>query len=180
MNRVKTIILILSALCSFNGHAQNTDKPSFFPKLFHLNNNVSVGIIGGTMDKFNYGAAGITTSVYGVNVDVMGWPRTNGKIENGYQQDHSQFAAHLGYQIPFHQYQDGCISLLPLLGYVNFTFGATDPQTGTRVSSSGGEFDFGGALVFRNADKHIGSYNFYLAYTRYTAWLGLSVALPLK
>lgn len=167
------------------------DKPKFFPKLFGLNKSFSVGIIGGTVNHFDYGAIGITSSIYGFHVDLMGWPRKHKNDSRvGQWEDHSVFSFHVGYQVPFHQYKDGSIRLIPLLGYAMIKRGITDGydyevggsgiENAFRVSHTDGNFDYGAALAFQRKDDKIGSYNFYIAYTRYTAWVGLGIEFPFR
>ena len=70
-----------------------------FPKLFHLNKSVSVGIIGGVVDNFNFGAAGINASFYGFYADFMGWPRKHyDDVRVDKWEDSKVFACHVGYQ----------------------------------------------------------------------------------
>ena len=102
-----TILLLLFSMLAFTGKAQTDstdDKPVLFPKLFGLNNSASVGLLGGAMDKLNYGFVGINASLYGVYVDFMGWPQRKSGSENitiddvsiDVQQHRSQLAAHIG------------------------------------------------------------------------------------
>lgn len=187
-----TILLLLFSMLALTGKAQTDstdDKPVLFPKLFGLNNSASVGLLGGAMDKLNYGFVGINASLYGVYVDFMGWPQRKSGSENitiddvsiDVQQHRSQLAAHIGYQIPFHKYQDGSIRLVPVIGLVSTSVSSESSTTisGTasnyHATATGTEFDYGGVLVFQNWDKHVGYFNFSLGITRYTAWIGFGV-----
>lgn len=179
-------------LIPIKGMAQTSstdDKPVLFPKLFGLNKSISVGFIGGTTDHFNYGAFGFNASVYGVYADIMVGPRSNAGDMNinvddadlDVQLHRSLFAFHIGYQIPFHKYQDGSIRLIPVVGLAR-TSVSSESKTDTGISTSNyyakatdTNFDYGGVLVFQNRDKHIGYYNFSIGYTRYTAWVGLGI-----
>lgn len=176
-------------LCPIASMAQTDgtdDKAVLFPKLFWLNNSVSVGLLGAGMDNFNYGAMGINAICYGVYIDFMGWPRRHaGDVAIDTWEDHSQLAYHVGYQIPFHKYQDGSIRLIPVIGWAKISKGYTDGSdwdvgTGGIVNSFHiteeiGGFDYGGVLVFQNRDNRFGYFNLSLGITRYTAWLGLGV-----
>ena len=51
---------------------------------------------------------------------------------------------------------------------------------GYKASTTTGNFDYGAALTFQRKDNKIGSYNFYIAYTRYTAWIGLGIEFPFR
>lgn len=183
------IILVAILLLPANLFAQteeSSDKPTLFPKLFGLNKSVSVGIIGGGMDKFNYGAIGINSTIYGVYVDFMGWPRKHTHdVSIDKWEDHSQYAAHIGYQIPFHKYKDGSIRLIPVIGWASIKKGYTDGEdwdVGSggiinkfHVTEEKGGFDYGAVLAFQDKDKRLGYCNFYLGATRYTVWLGLGI-----
>lgn len=189
MKRFLLSIALLTAITSCI--AQDTDKPVFFPKLFGLNKSCSVGLIGATMDNFSYGAMGINATFYGFYADFMFWPTKHGNsLPLDKWEDHRQMAFHAGYQIPFHYYDGGSIRLIPLLGYAKIEEGITDGSnyylgdggivnsfTATNKKSG---LDYGAALAFSNADKKIGRYNFYLGYTRYTAWIGLAVEFDLR
>lgn len=178
---LRSLLIICFAAFAITGAAQegqNAAKPVLFPKLFRQNNSISVGLIGGTMDKFNYGGMGVSTTIYGFHTDIMGWPTTHGKDADGVSQAHAQLSLHVGYQIPFHKYQSGGIRLVPLLGYAWFKEDYT--VLDTKVTTTRGGFDYGGAFVFYQKDKNIGIYNFSIAYTRYTAWIGFGVEFPLR
>lgn len=163
----------------------DSDKPTFFPKLFGLNKSVSFGILGAGMDSFDYGAIGFNATVFGVYVDFMGWPRKHANsVEVEQWKDHSVWATHIGYQIPFHYYKGGSIRLVPMVGYASIKEGITDgsdwdvSQGGInnkfRVTEQKGGFDYGAALVFQNTDPKIGAYNLSLGATKHTIWLGLA------
>lgn len=164
------------------------DKPVLFPKLFGLNKSVSVGFIGGTTDHFDYGAFGVNASVYGVYADIMVGPRSHAgdmsinvdDVNLDAQLYHSLFAFHVGYQIPFHKYQDGSIRFIPVVGLARTTVCCeSNTEIGESANyyakSTDSEFDYGGVLVFQSWDKHIGYFNFSVGYTRYTAWVGLGI-----
>lgn len=162
------------------------DKAVMFPKLFRLNNSVSVGLLGAGMDNFNYGAIGVNATVYGVYMDFMGWPRKHaGDVTIDTWKDNSQLACHIGYQIPLNKYQDGSIRLIPVIGWAKISKGYTDGSdwnVGTsgivnsfHVTEEIGGFDYGGVLVFQNRNKHFGYFNLSFGITRYTVWLGLGV-----
>lgn len=181
--------VVTALLLSANSMAQDasiTAKPSFFPKLFGLNKNVSVGIIGGTMEHFDYGAIGFNVTAYGVYADFMGWPKRSLKsahklVETLLKNEAirlSTWACHVGYQIPFHQYLDGSISLIPMVGY----YSAKECMflDYDLVSYTSGNIDYGAAIAFQRRDKTVGSYKFYIAYTRYTAWVGLGIEFPFR
>lgn len=167
-----------------NKVTNNTDKPTFFPKLFGFNKSVSFGIIGARLESFDYGAIGFNVTAFGVYADFMGWPR---KHENDVRvdkwKDHSVWAAHIGYQIPFHYYNGSSIRLIPMAGYSSIKEGITDGgdwdvnqggiHNSFRVTEQKGGFDYGAALVFQNTDKKIGAYTFSLGATKHAVWLGL-------
>lgn len=176
-----------------NNHIQNdknSDKPILFPKLFGLNKSVSVGIIGGGMECFDYGVIGINTTFYGFYLDFMGWPRTHvNDVAIDTWEDHSQYAFHVGYQIPFHKYKDASIRLIPMIGWASIKIGYTDGGDWTvgtngiinsfHVTEKKGGFDYGAALVFQSKDPKIGYYNFYIGATKHTIWTGLGVDFSL-
>ena len=195
MNKTtRTLLCIAFSALPFLSIAQNTDasdKPVLFPKLFHLNKSVSVGIIGGVMDNFNFGAAGINASFYGLYADFMGWPRKHyDDLRIDKWEDSKVFAFHGGYQIPIHYYDGGSIKLIPLLGYARVEHGITDGSnwdvTDTGIVNSyhttdvKSGLDYGAAFAYQNYDKKIGYYNFYMAYTRYTAWIGFGIEFSLR
>lgn len=189
----KLLICITLLALSLTGIAQtvSSDKPVFFPKLFCLNKSCSVGIIGATMDNFSYGALGINATFYGFYADFMMWPEKHGNsIEIDRWEDHRQMAYHVGYQIPFHQYQDGSIRLIPLIGYAKIEEGITDGSkwyvgnggivnSFTPTNEKSG-MDYGAALAFNNKLNSRAGYSMYLAYTRYTAWIGFAVEFDLR
>lgn len=189
-----SILLLISALLPTHSFAQNeldTDKPTFFPKLFGLNKCVSIGIIGAGMNNFDYGAIGINTTIYGVYFDFMGWPRKHANdVRIDKWDDHSQFAFHVGYQIPFHKYKDVSIRLIPVIGYASIQKGYTDGgdwsvesgdiYNGFHITEEKGGFDYGAALAFQSKDDKIGYYNLYIGATKYTIWLGLGVEFRLR
>lgn len=184
-----TALLAAFSMLSINGVAQegtSNDKPKFFPKLFGLNKGVSVGIIGGTADHFDYGILGINATFNGVYADVMGWPGKRLEYKDGNSSKKtSTWALHVGYQIPFHQYKDGSIRLIPLIGYYSgrkttlYNFNEFTETASERAEKTG-SIDYGAALAFQQKDSRIGAYNFYIGYTRYTAWIGLGYELPLR
>lgn len=181
MSLRKGCLLVAFFMASIASMAQEAtqDKPKFFPKLFRLNKSFSVGIIGGTAGHFDYGMLGFNATVYGAYVDFMGWPRKRLKSVGIDQTERlATWACHAGYQIPFHQYQDGSIRFIPMIGFYSVREGfALD---GYKASTTTGNFDYGAALTFQRKDNKIGSYNFYIAYTRYTAWIGLGIEFPFR
>lgn len=147
-------------------------------------------MLGATMDNFNYGAIGVNASFYGFYVDFMMWPRKHdNSVLLDKWEDHRQIGYHFGYQIPFHQYQDGSIRLIPMIGHVKIEKGITDGSdwyVGTdgvvnrfTINETIGGFDYGAALAFSNRQNGIGGYTMYLAYTRYTAWIGFAAEFNL-
>lgn len=175
----------------FAQNGANSDKPILFPKLFGLNKSVSVGIIGGGMEGFDYGAIGINSTFYGFYVDFMGWPRKHADdIRIDKWEDHSQYAFHAGYQIPFHQYKDGSIRLIPVIGYASIEKGYTDGgdwTTGSdgiinkfHVTEELGGFDYGAVLSFQNKDDKLGYFDFYVGATKHTIWIGLGFDFSLR
>ena len=189
---MKKLLISLAFLAvSIVSMAQSADKPNLFPKLFGLNKSCSIGIIGATMDNFNYGALGINATFYGFYADFMFWPEKHGNsLPLDKWEDHRQMAFHAGYQIPFHYYDGGSIRLIPLIGYAKIEEGVTDGSNwyvGTNsvvnkftATNEKSGLDYGAALSFSNKDNKIGRYNFYLAYTRYTAWIGFGVEFDLR
>ncbi len=193
MNSIlRKALLLAITVTSISATAQeNSEKPIFFPKLFHLNKAVSVGIIGATIDNFNYGAIGLNATFYGFYLDAMGWPRKHyDDVRVDKWEDSKVFAFHAGYQIPIHYYNGGSIKLTPLFGYARVEHGITDgsnwkeADTGIinsfHVTDVKKGFDYGAALSLQNYDKKIGYHNFYLAYTRYTAWIGFGIEFSLR
>lgn len=172
-----TIFLILFTL-PFKGLAQD-NKPQLFPKLYGVNKSASFGLMGVGIDGFDYGAIGINATVYGAYVDFMGWPRKNAKnVKSTDWEELAVWAAHVGYQLPVHQYLDGCISIAPMLGYYAKKEAAIiSADKPTSVTT--GHFDYGGALVFQRKDDNIGIYKFQIAYTRYTISVSLGLVFPL-
>lgn len=178
-------LLAAFSMLPMNGMAQestNNDKPKFFPKLFGLNKGVSVGIIGGTMNNFDYGVMGFNVTAYGFYADFMGWPGKGYRVEipttsSVVWKNGTRWACHIGYQIPFHQYQRGSIRLIPMIGYCKNELGFSYESKDFVFKNN---FDYGGALAFQNHDDKIGNYIFYLAYTSHTAWVGLGYEFQLK
>lgn len=165
----------------YHNIADSYEKPVLFPKLFGLNKSISFSVFGAGIDGFNYGAIGINATIYGVYADFMGWPTKHGS-DTGIDvwKDHSQLAFHVGYQIPFHKFQDGNIRLIPVIGWVRIREGYVDGSQ-WHVGSSGivnsfhvtetkGGFDYGGVLVFRSQGKNVPTLS--VGATRYTVWLG--------
>lgn len=192
-NLIYKTLLLGSFLLPLSVSAQETDqqKTVLFPKLFYLNKAVSVGLIGGTLDNFEYGAIGINASFYGFYADFMGWPRKHySDLRIDKWEDSKVFAWHAGYQIPIHYYDKGSIRLIPLLGYAKIELGITDGSDWTSgdsgiinsftVTDVKKGFDYGAAFAFQNYDRKFGYYNFYIAYTRYTAWLGFGIEFSLR
>ena len=191
-NIIRKVLLLAMTVTSISVMAQEkSDKPIFFPKLFHMNKAVSVGIIGATIDNFNYGAIGLNATFYGFYVDGMGWPRKHvNDVPIDQWQDHYQYAFHAGYQVPIHYYDGGSIRIIPLIGYAKVSEGITDGSDWDIINArihNGYEpkfeksgLDYGAALSLQNYDKKIGYYNFYLAYTRYTAWIGFGIEFSLR
>ncbi len=195
-NRASLFCMFLFAVLVFpiNCFSQNEaspDKPTFFPKLFGLNKSVSVGIIGGGMETFDYGALGINATCYGVYVDFMGWPRKHSNdVSIDKWEDHSQYAFHVGYQIPFHQYKDGSIRLIPVIGYASIKKGYTDGgdwSVGSggiinkfHVTEEFGGFDYGAVLSFQSKDDKLGYFDFYVGATKHTIWIGLGYDFSLR
>lgn len=176
------VLLFLFSLLPLHGIAQDANesgKPTFFPKLFGLNKSVSIGIMGCAIDNFDYGAVGINATAYGVYVDFMGWPRKNAKnVKSTEWEELSVLATHVGYQIPFHKYSDSSIRLTPMIGYYAKREAAV--IYGDKATSvTTGYFDYGAALVFQNTDKNIGPYLFQLGCTRYAVWVGLGYEFSL-
>lgn len=181
---------IVDNMYSSDDHA---DKTILFPKLFGLNKCFSVGIIGGGMVGFDYGVAGFNATCYGVYVDFMGWPRKHANdVSIDKWEDHSQYAFHVGYQIPFHKYKDCSMRLIPMIGYASIKKGYTDGEDWS-VGSGGiinkfyvteevGGFDYGAAVAFQGTDRKLGNINlnFYVGVTRHTAWIGLGLEFPVN
>lgn len=118
MKKLLIIILLFIPCWALAQEEVNTDKPILFPKLFGQNKSISIGIIGGSMETFDYGVIGVNTTIYGFYVDFMGWPRKSVKdINSSDWEELSVWASHVGYQIPFHKYKDGSIRLIPVIGY---------------------------------------------------------------
>lgn len=191
-NLCKALLLGVSLLpLSVLAQENLPEKSSYFPKLFPLNKSVSIGLIGGVMDNFSFGAMGLNASFYGFYADFMGWPRKHyDDIRIDRWEDSKVFAWHAGYQIPFHCYDKGSIRLIPLFGYAKIEHGITDGSDWT-VGDSGiinnfettevkKGFDYGTAIAFQNYDRKIGYFNFYVAYTRYTAWIGFGIDFSLR
>ena len=166
-----------------------SDKPVLFPKLFGLNKSISYSVFGAGIDGFNYGAIGINFTVYGVYIDFMGWPRKHsGDVGIDVWQDHSQIAFHVGYQIPFHKFQDGNIRLIPVIGWARINEGYTDGSkwyvgsngivNSFRGTETKGGFDYGGVLVFRSQGKNVPTFS--IGATRYTVWLGFGFDFLLR
>lgn len=165
--------------------ATNSDKHSFFPKLFGLNKSVSFGLLGGGVDGFKYGVIGFNATVYGLYMDFMGWPRKHySDVRVGEWKDHSVWGAHIGYQIPIHEYDRSSIRLIPMVGYVSIKEGITDGWdyslgehgiiNSFRKTDERRGFDYGAALVFQNHDDNIGAYDFYIGVTKRSIWVGLA------
>lgn len=174
-------LVLISFVLPLNGMAQESsiDKPKFFPKLFGLNKSVAISVMGCAVDNFDYGAVGLNATVYGIYVDFMGWPRKNAKnVKTTDWEELSVWAAHIGYQIPFHKYLDGSIRMTPMVGYYAKKEGVViyDDKTATATT---GHFDYGAALVFQNKDRNIGSYTFSLGCTRYAVWAGFGLEFQL-
>lgn len=161
------------------------DRHRYFPKLFKLNESFSIGILGAGLEHMNYGAMGINATFYGAYVDYMWWPRRHDNdVRIDQWKDHSVWAAHVGYQIPFFQYAGSSIRLLPMVGYTSVKEGITDGNDWSigengivnkfHVTEEKGGFDYGAALVFQNSDNKIGAYDFSIGVTRRTIWVGLA------
>ncbi len=184
--RLKNILFLISLLLPMSGFAQNNnveDKPTLFPKLFGLNKSVSVGIIGGGMECFDYGVIGVNTTIYGFYLDFMGWPRKSVKdVNTSNWEELSVWSSHVGYQIPFHKYQDGSIRLIPMIGYYakkeGAVFGFNDNTY--RTTATTGKFDYGAALVFQSKDDKLGYFDFYVGATKHTIWIGFGIDFSLR
>ena len=161
------------------------DKHRYFPKLFRLNESFSIGIQAAGLEHMDYGAMGLNATFYGVYLDYMWWPRRHDDdVRIDQWKDHSVWAAHIGYQIPFFQYAGSSIRLLPMVGYTSIKEGITDGNDWSvgengienkfHVTEEKGGFDYGAALVFQNSDSKIGAYDFSIGVTRRTLWVGLA------
>ena len=183
MNYMKKLLLIALLTIPCMAFAQEEDKPKLFPKLFGLNKSISVGLIGGGMETFDYGVMGLSTTIYGFYADFMGWPRNSYKdVKSTDWEELTVWSSHAGYQIPLHQYKDGSIRIIPMVGYYAKTEGAVfkvNDKTYTSTVTTGG-FDYGAALVFQNRDNKIGYYNFSVGATKKTIWLGFGIDFRLK
>lgn len=183
---VSSIALAALVLLPISGHAQDApDKHKYFPKLFKLNESFSIGILGAGLEHMNYGAMGINATFYGAYVDYMWWPRKHDNdVRIDQWKDHSVWATHVGYQIPFFQYTGSSIRLIPMVGYTSIKEGITDGEdwgvgengivNKFHVTEEKGGFDYGAALVFQNSDSNIGAYDFSIGVTRHTLWVGLA------
>lgn len=191
MNYMKKLLLIALLAIPCIAFAQEEDKPKLFPKLFGLNKSISVGLIGGGMETFDYGVIGLSTTIYGFYADFMGWPRKHANdVRIDKWEDHSQYAFHVGYQIPIHQYKEGSIRIIPNIGWASIKVGYTDGEDWTvgdngiinsfHVTEEKGGFDYGAVLVFQNRDDKIGYYNFSVGATKKTIWLGFGIDFRLK
>lgn len=183
MKKILIIALLAIPCIVFAQETASADNPKFFPKLFNLNKSISVGLIGGGMETFDYGAIGLNTTIYGFYVDFMGWPRKSTKdIKTTAWEELSVWSSHVGYQIPFHEYKGGSIRLIPMIGYYAKREGAIlegNDRTYTSTATTG-KFDYGAALVFQNKDDKIGYYNLYIGATKHTIWFGLGIDFRLK
>lgn len=177
------IMALLAVPCWAFAQEVSADKPILFPKLFGLNKSISVGIIGGGMETFDYGVIGVNTTIYGFYVDFMGWPRKSAKDVNSSDwEELSVWSSHVGYQIPFHQYKDGSIRLIPMIGYYAKKEGAAlevDEKI-YRATATTGDFDYGAALVFQSKDDKIGYFNFSIGATKHTIWVGFGMDFHLR
>lgn len=161
------------------------DKHRYFPKLFRLNESFSIGIQAAGLEHMDYGAMGLNATFYGVYLDYMWWPRKHDNdVRIDQWKDHSVWAAHIGYQIPFFHYAGTSIRLLPMVGYTSIKEGITDGEDWSigesgivnkfHVTEEKGGFDYGAALVFQGLDSKIGAYDFSIGVTRHTLWVGLA------
>lgn len=180
-NAAKTKSKSLANIAALN----DQDKHRYFPNLFRLNESFSIGILGAGLEHMDYGAMGLNTTFYGVYLDYMWWPRRHDNdVRIGQWKDHSVWAAHVGYQIPFFQYAGSSIRLLPMVGYASIKEGITDGNDWSvgengienkfHVTEEKGGFDYGAALVFQNTDSKIGAYDFSIGVTRRTLWVGFA------
>lgn len=189
MSNMLMIFLTVPTL-TFAQNETISNKHKFFPKIFDLNKNVSVGIIGGITKHEHYGAMGFNATFYGAYLDFMGWPTKHGRDVNiDKWEDHSNMSFHVGYQIPFFHYAGTSIRFIPMLGYSNIQKGYVDGSD-WRVDDRGiynkfnvteerGGFDYGGTLAFQGRDKHF-TYVFYVGTTRHTSWIGLAWEFQFK
>lgn len=176
--------IAIASLAIFPMKVLAQEKQQYFPKLFHLNKSISVGLQGGGLQSLHYGAVGLNTTIYGAYVDFMFFPRsgtTSGN--NNLQLEHSVLSTHFGYQVPFFQYKGCSVRLIPMVGYAFINEYATyntsvDASASTfdkiSVSEVKGGFDYGAAFAFQGKDSRIGAYDFYIGVTRYTAWIGFA------
>ncbi len=192
----KPLILFSIALAAFtflstNAFAQDaSEKHKYFPKLFGLNKSLSIGLQGVGLEHLDYGAMGVNATFYGAYVDCMWWPRKHDNdVRVDKWKDHSVWAAHVGYQIPFFKYGGTSIRITPMVGYASVKEGITDGEDWSvdkygivnkfNVTEEKDGFDYGAALVFQNSDDNIGAYDFSIGVTRHTIWVGLAWELQL-
>ena len=116
-NMKKFIVILTMCVVSVTMNAKS---------IFDYNKSTSFGIQFGAVDQQNH--FGFQTlmahlSIYGVYVDIGGWPRSHrSDVRIDKWDDESCLMFHIGYQIPLCSW----FKITPLAGYYNHQIGTTD------------------------------------------------------
>lgn len=145
----KFLILILFAVVSIYCRAA-------FP-FSEVNNTWNISLVGGYVgysDDINYGAIGVSVTIKGFYVDLMGFPAIHGDdVRVDKWDDKKSFLCHVGYQVPIIK----SLRIIPVVGYSYISRGITDgwdwSAGGSGINNkyhslqSISRFDYGGIVV---------------------------------
>ena len=172
----KVCALMMMVMVSLGIHAQLLQKEGF-----KANKGYTIGLVGGAFgiyDDVSCAAIGMNTTISGIYVDVLFWPRAHESSTDVdvHKDEKTAVSIHTGYQFPMTKW----LSIIPVIGYTSVKNGDTD---GSNYRISNGNitnsyyvkeknegFDYGGILCI-----NIKSVRVYAAGTRYGVYGGVGL-----